>query len=88
MGDLMVCVRIFSPRTSGDRIFCPEIQSYCMAGISLQDFSCAQNQTSGCFLPEITHPPPLPQKSNRRPLISSLHMIGHISVLHNYCETH
>ena len=49
MGDLMVCVRIFFPRTSGDRIFCPDIQSYCMAGISLQDFSCAQNQTSRCF---------------------------------------
>ena len=49
MGDLMVCVRIFFPRTSVDRIFCPDIQSYCMAGISLQNFSCAQNQTSGCF---------------------------------------
>ena len=41
------------------------------------------------FFSEITHttPPPL-QKSNSRPFISSLHMIGHISVLHNYCETH
>ena len=42
------------------------------------------------FFSEITHttPPPLLQKSNGRPLVSSLHMIDHISVLHNYCETH
>ena len=41
------------------------------------------------FFSEITRTTPAPpQKSNGRPLISSLHMIGHGIVLHNYCETH
>ena len=33
----MVCVRIFS-QTTGGKTFSAEIQSHCMAGVSMQDF--------------------------------------------------
>ena len=85
-------VQNFSPQSSGNRMFFPDIQSYCMAGISLQDFFVLKIRLQDIFfwnhLIPPPPPPPPPQKSNSRPLISSLHMIGHISVLHNHCETH
>ena len=38
-------------------------QSHCMAGISLQGFFCARNQSAGYFFSEILRPPPSsPQK--------------------------
>ena len=51
MGDFMV--GMFFPQTSGDRIFFPHMQSYCMEGISLQVFFVLKN---------LYHPPP-PLKS-------------------------
>ena len=36
IGDL-VCIRIFFP-TTGGKTFSPDIQSHCMAGVSMQDF--------------------------------------------------
>ena len=51
----------FLPETSGDRMFFADIQSHCVAGISLQEFLFARNQSAEyCFL---KHPYPPPFKS-------------------------
>ena len=51
----------FLPETSGDRMFFADIQSHCVAGISLQEFFFARNQSAEyCFL---KHPYPPPFKS-------------------------
>ena len=52
MGDL-VCVRFlyiyFFSHTSGDGIYFPDIQSYCIEGNSLQYFFFDRNQSAGYF---------------------------------------
>ena len=68
-----VCIRIFFPQTSGDRMFFPDIQSYCIyCRYFLAIIFCAQNQTSGYFFLKSPIPPPPPKKSNGRPIISCI----------------
>ena len=51
-------------------------------------FWCSRSDLRISFS-QITYTTPPPLKSQMvGPHISSLHMIGHISVLHNHCETH
>ena len=48
----------FLPETSGDRMFFADIQSHCVAGISLQEFFFARNQSAEyCFLKHLSPPP-------------------------------
>ena len=57
MGDFMGLRKIFFPQTSGDRMFFPDIQSYCMAGISLKDFFVLKIRLQDIFS-EITYTTP------------------------------
>ena len=46
------------PETSGDRKFFADIQSHCVAGISLQEFFLVEIQSAEyCFLKHLSPPP-------------------------------
>ena len=53
-------VQNFSPQSSGNRMFFPDIQSYCMAGISLQDFFVLKIRLQDIFFWNHLIPPPPP----------------------------
>ena len=57
----------FFPKLLGDRIFFPDLQSDCIAGIILQIYFLPSKSVWRIFSSEINHTPP--QKSNARPLL-------------------
>ena len=90
MGDFMgLRKNFFSPKPLEIECFSMTYKAIVWQVYPCKTFLCSKSDFR-IFFSEITYytTPPPPQKSNGRPLISSLHMIGHISVLHNHCETH